>query len=304
MTGTAPDLMLASTTDLPQGEAAKTLTDTGDWAAELKLDGIRAVAIVTPSSAKLYNRRRLDITYRYPDIVEHLLKLGQTAILDGEIIVMGPDGQPDFSRAHRRDAQGRAHRARQLAKTLPARFVAFDILATDVDVQGQSYTRRRALLERLARHGLEVNPCSDDGELMWEFVRTQHLEGLVLKRKDSVYRPGRSQAWIKVKNVRRLSAIVTGYDVGEGHRADTFGALHLALFDHDYELVPIGRVGSGFTNADCVSIRRHLDAGDPIVVEVKYLDVSPTGQLRQPVFVGVRNDVDRFDCATDQLSQG
>lgn len=304
MTSTAPQLMLAAPTELRRDEAAKTLTDTGEWSAELKLDGIRACATIDGRSVRLTNRRGLDITFRYPDVVRRLAVPGIHAVIDGEIVVFGADARPDFAAVHRRDAQAVERSARVLAGRMPATFVAFDVLeVAGQDVCDQSYQMRRARLERLSG-GLDVNPRSDDGQAMWAFVKERRLEGLVLKRKDSRYTGGRSSAWQKVKLVHTLSAVVCGTEPGKGHRARTFGALRLAVINDAGEIVEVGSVGSGFSNADCETIAARIRKGDlPIIVEVEYLEF-PNGQLRQPVFRGLRMDLEVTDCTLSQLEEG
>lgn len=302
----SPDLMLATTTDLPPGEAARRLTATGRWAAEVKLDGIRAVATIDGTSVTLHNRRHVDITHRYPDVVQALGKLGIAAVLDGEIVVMR-DGRTDFAAAHRRDAQGNARDARALAKTLPATFVAFDILELNhINVRNLSYEKRRTRLETLgaAHVGLRVNPSSDDGEAMWSYVLEHRLEGLVLKRKDSRYRGQRDDAWVKVKSLKRVSAVVYGYTAGRGHRASTFGALRLALLADD-TFVPVGSVGTGFSNEDCELIWARLrdEQYYPIIVDVEYMELTNGGHLRQPRFCCLRTDLDLTDCTYDQVKR-
>jgi bifunctional non-homologous end joining protein LigD len=299
--------MLATTTDLPPGEAAKILTATGRWAAEEKLDGIRVVATINDGNVVLHNRRHVDVGHRYPDVIEALSKPGIKAILDGEVVVM-KNGRTDFAAAHRRDAQSNARSAAALAKALPATFVAFDILQLNgIDIRDLSYIKRRARLEALAatHPGLRVNPSSDDGEGMWADVLENHLEGLVLKRKDSRYRGRRDSAWVKVKSLKRVSAVVCGYEQGQGHRASTFGALRLALLAGN-DFIQIGSVGTGFTNEDCELIWGRIQTGDhPIIVDVEYMELTtPRGHLRQPSFCGVRNDLELTDCTYDQVKEG
>lgn len=296
-----PQLMLAKPTKLPRDVAARRLTANGSHVAEIKLDGVRACATIDGDRVKLTNRNGVDITHRYPDVVTKLSSLGITAVVDGEIIVMDPAGRPDFHLALKRDAQSDPRKAAALARITPARFVAFDILSlSDRDTRRLIYDQRRELLQGL---GLDVNVASGDGQMMWDYVVANELEGLVLKRRDSTYVGRRSDAWQKVKRLSRITALVNGFDPGKGHRAATFGALHLVLIGEGTQLVPIGTVGSGFSNTDCRLIRDRLDRGDhPIIVEVECMGASPDGKLRQPVFRGVRTDVQLTDCTLSQLS--
>lgn len=305
-----PDLMLATTTTLPPNVAAATMTANGLWVAEVKLDGIRAaVTMKGRREVRITNRRQVDITVRYPDVVEALRQLNLNAVLDGEIVVWGTDGNPDFAKAHRRDAQATEHGARALAaqRGMGATFVAFDILELNgTDLRRLPYSTRRRRLEDLAKGTpLRVNAVCDDGGGLWEEIVTRGLEGVVLKRKDSRYVGHRSPDWVKVKLKRRVSALVCGTQPGKGSLAGTWGALDLALLEPDGRLRPIGSVGTGFANADrqfiSALIQRASRGGDQIIVEIEFMEVSPSGHLRQPSYRGLRTDLVVTDCTVDQL---
>lgn len=299
-----PDLMLATASRLPPAEAIERMTFDRTWWFELKFDGIRAcVRRDQDGSVSIFNRRRFDITYRYQDVVSIIeAEHGFTGTLDGEIIVAGEGGRPDFAAAHRRDAQQQPARARRLATILPATFVPFDVLDMDgQDLRAASYEMRRVHLSRAwGSDGLSV--ASQDGPAMWRFVLEQELEGLVAKQGASVYQPGkRSPAWVKLKSTKRLSALVTAATPGKGSQGPV-GSLHLALWDpRSKALVPIGRVGSGMRQEDLALAVRRLGDGTPTVVEVEYLQRAASGQLRMPVFKGFRDDVDPGACTLDQF---
>ena len=302
-------LMLASR--CPPGDPLKIIErmqSEGSWSWEVKVDGIRALVQVTDGQVRVTNRRARDITYRYPDVVDRLTGFPVDVILDGEIACMDERGRPDFARIHRRDAQGSALAARHLAGSLPAQFVGFDVLSVrDVDVRMLDYGHRREELAHLAPqlgdYGVVVPPVSTDGLVMWQAVCDLALEGLVAKRRDSRYQGRRSPAWVKIKRTRRASLLVSGWEAGEGSRASTFGALRLAALGGAGELVQVGSVGSGFSDADVRSMWDLLQRpNEPIVVEVEFLEFSPGGQLRQPVFKGVRQDVPFTDCTVAQLT--
>ena len=295
----SPSSKIAPTPD----EALGALTRTGQWAFELKLDGIRCIARVQAGVVTLTSRALNDMTYRYPEIVQQLA--GQFAdldvTLDGEIIVCGEDGRPDFAAVHRRDAQGSAATAARAAKATPATFVVFDWL----EHADQPYTWRRqqmdtVLAPRLVGPHLSLNASHEEGEAMWRFALEHQLEGLMAKRRSSRYRGGRSTDWVKLKPRRRISALVSEVIKGDGRRADSFGALALSLIGPDSRLVAIGRVGSGFSQSDLVAISRAVTQG-PLIVDVEFMELSPAGQLRHPVYMGIRRDVSILDCTVDQL---
>ncbi|MGA8116185.1 MAG: DNA ligase, partial [Actinocatenispora sp.] len=199
--------MLATTGPLPVGPG---------WTYEFKWDGIRAIAAVRADGLRLYARSGTDITVAYPE----LAGLGGAlpdAVLDGEIAVLldtGPSFEALGERMHVRDAR----RAAQLAARRPVTYLIFDLLRLDgVDLVGLPYRERRARLEALAPAGPYwlVPPRFDDGTATTDAAEENGLEGVVAKRLDGPYRPGRrSPDWIKVKRVVTDDLVVGGYRPG------------------------------------------------------------------------------------------
>ena len=295
------------------GDAVTALSRTDLYLWEIKWDGIRCLAYVTDDVVQLINRNKVDITYRYPELVEALAKayVGRSVVLDGEIICL-KDGLPAFDRAHRRDAQATGPSASMVA-AMPATLMVFDLLYNDGDdLRFMAYLGRRALLQAEAAsftvmglsETLQWSRSETDGAAMWEFVLSLRLEGLIAKQKTAPYRAGRGPAWVKLKPVLSLSALVAGFDAGKGARASTFGNLHLVLVDKAGKLVSVGKVGSGFDEADLAMILPMLtNPQGPLIVEVEYQMVSTARQLRFPVFRGVRSDLTILNCTADQLDQ-
>lgn len=303
-----PMLAQSSKTIASDVEVARAkLERSGGWLWELKWDGVRMLAEVRDGQVYLNGRRGADATYRYPDLVAALTRAFPAGhvLLDGEVIVLGEDGRPSIDRALRRDAQRTRSSAARFVSALPARYVAFDLLQHDGrDLTREALQARTHELARVAaswQQPLMYCPPAVSGTELWEMVRAQRLEGLMAKRATSPYVSGRSSSWVKIKATRVLHALVCGYDPGEGHRASTFGALHLCLLDETGDLTPIGRVGSGFSELDLRQVRRRLSQQQPIVVEVEYQEVSPNGQLRFPVFRGLADDVELTACTTGQI---
>jgi ATP-dependent DNA ligase len=296
-----PEVMLASTTSgLSPQEILAQLVREGDWWLDVKYDGVRAVLERTgDGQVVITNRRRADISYRYPDVVSAWSQVSFVGTLDGELVVFR-DGLPNFEGAHRRDAQSTPGKIRAAAAADPATFVPFDLLVDKVrDVRSLPYTQRRMILMNLGVPGVTI--ASQDADTMWEFVVTHGLEGLVAKRGSSTYRPGRHSSWRKIKFTKRISALVGGVTPGKGSRGE-IGSLQLYLFDPDAgRLVAIGNVGSGMTSRDLDMLSARIAGSVPTVVEVEFLDVSSTGQLRMPVFRGIRQDVDPSDCLLETL---
>lgn len=276
--------MLASPSTGAGGRHAinvRTLVESGDWALDLKLDGIRAVS---PGNHWLYNRQGVDITDRFPEI-----KL-PGLWLDGEIVSL--DGK--FETVARRDKQTSKASIKRSAEAHPCRFVAFDHPGVRSD-----WGIRRSTLER--NHEGPITPVGYDLDFM-ERVRALGMEGVIAKRLASRYQHGkRSPDWVKFKFLHRVSCLVAGYEPGNGSR-EHFGAMKLALINETGKVVPVGKVGSGFTQNDTVMLKTMLDNGEGfLIAEIECLNVTSGGTLRFPVYRGLRYDIPLQDCTTAQL---
>lgn len=281
----------------------------GEYIFDLKVDGIRCVATIEDWVVHLTSRSGEEITPKFPEVEEALLEIfgnasrGGRYVLDGEIACLDERGLPDWPATHKRQALNYRH-ALRAQSTMPAVFFVFDILEAEEDLRIRPLWYRRELLDSWLETVGTVRAVlhARDGEAMWGLVEEHQLEGLVAKRLVSVYREGPSQDWLKIKRTSTVTCLVGGHDPGTGSRAPTFGALHLYLLDESHQLVPVGSVGSGFSDRELRHIRGLLEQGDPFIVEIEYLDVTPEGQLRQPVFTRVRADVDVLACTTTQLT--
>ncbi|MBL1074159.1 non-homologous end-joining DNA ligase [Nocardia sp. 2] len=287
------------------------------WAVEMKWDGVRVIAVRTAGECALYARSGKSVGGNYPELVEALKTLSgkESLILDGEIVALGADGAPSFGLLQRR-----MHVARpgaQLAAEVPVRLFAFDLLAHgDRDLMGEPYLRRRERLAELPWEGpLSAPPHwldTDAGKLL-DVASAHHLEGIVSKRVDSLYLPGRrSPTWIKTPLRLNTEAVVAGWTPGAGAFGPSFGSLILGAYDGTGRFVYIGNVGTGFTQAARRIIRATLDeietsaspfadpppesrpAGwrwtEPILVgEVEYREYAGE-RLRMPSWKGLRTD--------------
>ncbi len=292
-----PEVMLASSSKASPSQLIDQLTREG-WFFELKFDGIRAVVTRTGEGVvRIHNRRQVDITHRYPDVVAQFSEATWVGQVDGEIVVPDAGGRPNL-----RDAQSSTRGVRAAMAKAPAMFMAFDVLQENgFDLRAFPYVQRRARLVAMLASTV-ISNANLDGATMWRFVQQHQLEGLVAKRGDSAYRVGRQKSWVKIKSTHRISALVCGVQEGKGSRSDTIGALRLCLWSPaTKELVPIGKVGSGLSDPVMREISTMLAAKTPIVVEVEYLEVSPSRQLRMPIFKSIRDDLDPLACTLDQL---
>ncbi|MDQ4079313.1 MAG: DNA ligase D [Gemmatimonadota bacterium] len=290
------------------------------WTFEPKYDGIRVLAYVTPGAARLITRNGNDKTKQFPEIVAALQALGQKVghelVVDGEIIAVVEGEIARFQalqdRMHVKDVNTIA----DFARRQPASIALFDILVDGKDVLlREPWAERRKRLERVLRRRtnqrLHISPSvPGDGEEMLERARRDGLEGVIAKRTDSMYEPGaRSRAWLKLKVEHRQELVVGGWTEPRNTR-EYIGALLLGYFD-GHRFVYAGHTGGGFTRQGLKHMyarlapleRKTSPFEDPprtnerahwtrpeVVVEVKFSEWTADGKLRQPIFLGVRDD--------------
>lgn len=283
---------------------------------EPKLDGIRCMAVLDNDGIHLYNRQLRNITAAFPDVCQLLERhasankvLGRL-VLDGEIFVRGPDGQPDFQLVQ--------HRANRLLNVdvavaeYPAEFVAFDVLSSGrIDYTRWSLDKRRAILAEIAPALIVATYTQYEAG---EVLAAQTGEGLMLKHSSSKYEPGaRSIGWLKIKWLREVEAVVGGVTFGIGKREGYFGGLLVGVYKPgDKEgaagLQYIGTVGTGYNDDSLESLTARLhglkSAVNPftqlgsdwdlasfvlptIRVKVRFANYTSGGIMRHPRFVGV-----------------
>jgi bifunctional non-homologous end joining protein LigD len=304
--------MLARLSRLPR--------DDDGWAVEVKWDGIRAIAYCRPGRVELQTRNLNDVSSQYPEVKRISRALGaHDAVLDGEIVAFEENGRPSFERMQQRMHLTDDNVVRRRMKTHPVVYVAFDLLYLDGrDLTAEPYERRRELLEGLELSGESwQTPGHSVGraEELLAASKEQGLEGVILKRLDSVYAPGkRTGAWLKVKNVSRQEFVVGGWTPGEGRRREHLGALLVGYFERGGgrpELRYAGKVGTGFTASELASLAARLApleretspfaAGSKppkgatfveprLVAEIEFREMTAEGQLRHPAYKGLRED--------------
>jgi bifunctional non-homologous end joining protein LigD len=293
--------MLATLGTLPTG---------GGWAYEYKWDGVRAVVYVSGDDVRILSRNERDVTASYPDVADAVRGSG-TLVLDGEIVAPDGHGRPSFARLQRRM---NVHRpSAELISGTPLHYNVFDLLAEDdVPLLSAPYTERRARLESLRGFPLTASFVRDDPGSVVDESRRLGLEGVVAKRLDSPYEPGRrSPYWIKAPFIRTQEVVILGFKQGEGRRAGTIGALLVGLYRAG-KLSFAGGVGTGFTDAALHALQTRLTpliTGEPaaddvprrdakgaiwvaptVVGEVEYRSLTDDGRLRHSSWRGLRPD--------------
>jgi bifunctional non-homologous end joining protein LigD len=234
--------------------------DDEDWAFEIKWDGVRAITYWQPGELRIESRNLNDVSARYPELRALGPELGsREAVLDGEIVAFDEDGRPSFERLQRRMHVASPSAIRQFANEEPVSYVIFDLLYLDGRTTMKlPYRERRALLEGLELIGPAWQTPAyhvGEGRELLAAAAEQRLEGVVAKRLDSPYRPGRrTDEWLKVKNVNRQELVIGGWLPGKGARAGRLGALLVGYYERDENRQRVlryaGRVGTGFNEDD------------------------------------------------------
>ncbi|WP_158891340.1 non-homologous end-joining DNA ligase [Amycolatopsis anabasis] len=228
----------------------------GGYGLEIKWDGFRCCVQVAPDgTTRLTSRLGNDITATYPELGGAFTDAlgGRAGVLDGELVVVDERGHPDFGRMQIRHQRGPAT---ALLRQYPVTFFAFDLLRLgSASLVREPYAERRdhlAGLEFADARRVVVPPHYTDAEItpaeLLRVVADRHLEGIVGKRLDSPYQPGkRSGFWIKRALVRTHEVVIGGWQPGGGRRTDMIGSLLLGAHDERGDLRYIGHVGTGFT---------------------------------------------------------
>jgi len=260
--------------------------DEKNWSFEVKWDGVRAIAYVQPGRLRLESRNLNDITDAYPEVRGLIGALGMhEAVLDGEIVAFDENGRPSFERLQRRMHVSAPAAIRRLQSSMPVMYAIFDALYLDGrSLMELPYRERRAELESLGLSGPAWRvPAAHPGEgnLLLEATAKQGLEGVVAKRLDSRYEPGRRTGnWLKIKHTLRQELVIGGWIPGEGRRTSRIGAL-LMGYHEDGRFVYAGRVGTGFTEKTLDDLRQRLE---PLRRDTSPFDKAPK-LPREAVFV-------------------
>ncbi len=312
--------MLAASADAPFSDRA--------FLYEPKLDGYRCLAFRRDGKVRLLSRRGLDQSAQFPEIVAALQdQVLDDLVLDGEIVAHDQTGRPSFNALQNR-AQLKGEREIAVAQTsAPCVLYVFDVLhLCGMNLRAADYRSRKRYLGQcvLPSQHLQILPATEaDGEKFYAAALETGFEGVVAKARDSRYETGvRSPAWLKIKATQSGEFLVCGYTVGKGDRARTFGALFLGYRDQSGELVPAGRVGSGFdedslgvlaARLKSLEAKHHPFAREPAVdvpvvwikpellAEVKFAEWTPDGSLRAPVFLRLRDDIPQDEASVPQL---
>jgi bifunctional non-homologous end joining protein LigD len=293
---------LADPKQLPRGDA---------WEFEIKWDGYRIVSRVTGGEAELRTRKDQDYTERFANVAKELAKALKTpdCVVDGEVCALDEEGHPSFSAMQ----QGKAG--------TPIVYYVFDLLEVDGEpVVDLPLSERRQRLRKLLdgrNRTVKFSEGFADGPALYQAAQEQRLEGIMGKRLDSKYLPGkRSRDWLKFKTHGEQEFVIAGYTRGKGRREWSFGSLVLAT-NGDDGLEWVGNVGTGFDDAEQERLLKKLRPLErktspfprppkmprvrkddvvwvepKLVAEVSFAEFTHDGRLRAPVYLGLRTDKD------------
>jgi len=320
---TAIHPMLATSIDDP--------FDGPDWLFEIKWDGYRAVAFIENGNVRLVSRNQNELTARYPELknLPSFVK-AKSAILDGEVVALDEQGRASFSLMQQRTGFRHGGRRGATNADVPVLYYAFDLLYLD------GFDWRRVALEERKKKLASILIAGDSlrysdhyeqqGKALFEIAQQKGLEGILAKKRDSIYQERRSSEWLKIKIRHRLEAVIGGFTEPEGSRAH-FGSIVLGLYDKQGRLIHVGQAGSGFNQNSLAEISKLLKkretkknpfygevealrkvswAKPDLVAEIEYAewtDGASSGsgpKLRAPVFLGLRDDKDPKECLLDQ----
>ena len=318
--------------------------DNKEWVFEVKWDGVRAILFLhkTKGILKIVSRNGKTITHRYPEIIEAvksssaIINCKESIILDGEIVILNREGQPDFQSHQRRMNVDSIKDIQKLSHKMPATYYLFDILYIDGrNLQSLSFLERRknlsdAIIQTMNNNNnnnrIQISDFVDEcGIDIFQRIKSMDLEGIIAKNKYGKYIQGaRSTNWLKIKNIKSQDCVVIGYTRGEGNRQGYFASLLLAIYDiQEKELRFAGHTGSGFdfgqlneiysklqqmkiercpakyipyTNREPVWIRPEL------VAEIKFSGWTKEKIMRSPIFLRFREDKRPEECIMEKES--
>jgi bifunctional non-homologous end joining protein LigD len=300
---------------VPVGLMLATLSDRRDfgdeWLLERKFDGERCVARKAGALVRLESRTGKELTGSYPEVRSAVGALqAAEALLDGEVVAFDGDAT-SFARLQRR--LGVHEPSAELTAAAPVVYCVFDLLELDgVDLRGRTLVERRGHLAEVVPTGpaLQVSEAwQGDARRRFAEACRSGWEGLIAKRADATYRAGRSREWLKLKCVWEQELVIGGYTEPAGSRAE-FGALLVGYFDHGL-LRYAGKVGTGYTAATLRELGARLRALETpespfaetrpsppaahwtrpeLVAQIGFAEWTREGRLRQPRFLGLRDD--------------
>jgi len=316
--------MLAESVDKP--------FDGADWLFEIKWDGYRAVAFIHAGKVRLVSRNQNDLTARYPELKDLPKSVhASEAILDGEVVALDDEGRASFSLMQQRTGFRPGGRRAAEKADVPVLYYAFDLLYLDgYDWRRVPLEERKAKLASLLVAGDAVRYSDhypEQGKALFAMAHKKGLEGILAKKRQSIYEERRTREWLKIKIKHRQECVIGGFTEPEGSRAH-FGSIVLGLYDGKGRLIHVGQAGSGFDQkslgevwgllkkietkknpffGEVEALRKVSWVKPELVAEIEYAEWTKgadggSPKLRAPVFLGLRDDKDPKDCLLQEKS--
>jgi bifunctional non-homologous end joining protein LigD len=314
---TAIHPMLATSVDDP--------FDDPEWLFEIKWDGYRAIAFIAKGKVRLVSRNQNDLTAQFSELsnLPEFIR-AETAILDGEIAILDDQGRSSFSLMQQRTGIRAGGRRTGARNDIPVLYYVFDLLYLDgYDLRRVSLEERKGVLAQItsARGALRYSDHFPQGKALFAVAKQKGLEGILAKRRNSVYEERRTREWLKIKITQTVDCVVGGYTDPEGTRS-YFGSIVLGLYDKKGDLIHVGQAGTGFDQAMLKQVWQALKKRETkrspfphgvealrtahwvkpeLVAEIKFSEwTHETAEggmkLRAPVFIGLREDKDPKEC--------
>ena len=315
--------MLATLVDKPFSDP--------DWLFETKWDGVRATCFIRNGKARFISRNQIEMTAQYPELADIAKSIhGSSVILDGEIVALDEKGVSRFQLLQRRLGRKNAGEIERLAATTRIAFYVFDLIHLDgSDLMGCQLIDRKITLEGILKSSKNIRYSDHivgEGEKLFAEIAKVPLEGMIAKRQESTYVQRRSADWLKIKTILQSEVVIGGYTEPR-HSREYFGALVVGLY-RDGKLHYVAHTGGGFnhqTLAQTYQLMQPLKTKDcpfidkpktnepvqwvkpKLVAQVKFSEWTADERMRQPVFLGLRQDKKPEECVfetkrdTDQV---
>jgi bifunctional non-homologous end joining protein LigD len=289
-----------------------------EWIFETKWDGFRSVCFIKNGQARFVSRNQIEMTPQYPELSEVPQQIdAKEAILDGEIVALDKDGMPKFQLLQNK-LRIRSGSYAHASKAQIVYFV-FDLLYVDgFDLMNCPVVERKAKLAEILRPANFIklsDHIETDGEEFFRHIEKFHLEGMIAKRAASKYVQKRTSDWLKVKTVRRSEVVIGGYTEPRGARSH-FGSLVVGLY-RGKDLIYVAHTGGGFNEQTLTKLYKLMQplktsaspfkdkpkTNEPVqwvkpklVAEIKFSEWTADEKMRQPIFLGLREDKKPTDC--------
>jgi bifunctional non-homologous end joining protein LigD len=304
--------MLATLVDKPFSDP--------QWLFETKWDGIRAVCFLDNGKARFVSRNQNELTAQYPELANIADSIdGGRIILDGEIVALDEHGVSKFQLLQPRMGRKNHAEIERLAATTRLAYYVFDLVYLDgFNLTGCALLERKSTLETILKPSKNIRYSDhilEHGEQLYQEIAKVPLEGMIAKRLDSVYVQKRSRDWLKVKTILESEVVIGGYTQPRNSRS-YFGALVVGLYEQG-QLHYVGHAGGGFNEKSLEQVHKLLQplktskspfvekvqTNEPVqwvkpklVAQVKFAEWTADRRMRQPIFLGLREDKKPEEC--------